>query len=109
MSQSIIVLGEEICGFHSIIPPDAEWAIYDYETGHYDGSGTAYAGNSKGRFWSTSLGHCSCYGPLEDDDRYTPRSWDEGDSSDMLMHLTGCSMRWREAFKSIGINLPEPV
>lgn len=46
--------------------PEAEYLVYYYESGSYDGSGTALA-KTDGKFYSYNLGHCSCYGPLESD------------------------------------------
>ena len=67
-------------------PSGAEWCVYWYETGSYDGSGTAYAGNSDGEYWMTTLGHCSCYGPCDDE-----KQWDKIDLSELKMHLIGDS------------------
>lgn len=45
--------------------PEAEWFIYNYSNGGYDGTGFALwkQGNKYGY---TYLGHCSCNGPVED-------------------------------------------
>ena len=43
-----------------------EWLIYWYEEGYYDGSGEAVALRKDGQLVIKNLGHCSCYGPMED-------------------------------------------
>ena len=43
-----------------------EWIIYHYEDHGYEGSGTLIARLSNGRYLHTNMGHCSCYGPLDD-------------------------------------------
>lgn len=44
---------------------EADIFIYSYENGGYDGSGMAVWRNNKGEWAYQYLGHCSCYGPLE--------------------------------------------
>lgn len=41
------------------------WIVYDYECGAYEGSGTAIAFFKDGTPKVGDLGHCSCFGPLE--------------------------------------------
>lgn len=43
---------------------EADIFIYSYERGSYDGSGMA-VWRHKGKWAYHYLGHCSCYGPLE--------------------------------------------
>lgn len=43
-----------------------EYLIYNYEVGYYDGSGAAVLKDNNGKFILIDLGHCSCYGPLEE-------------------------------------------
>lgn len=43
----------------------AEWAVYDYEIGHYDGSGFMIWRKNK-KYYYHDMGHCSCYGPTEE-------------------------------------------
>lgn len=43
-----------------------EYLIYNYELGDYDGSGAAVLKDKNGKFMLIDLGHCSCYGPLEE-------------------------------------------
>lgn len=43
-----------------------EYFIYSYEVGCYDGSGVAVLKDNNGKFILLDLGHCSCYGPLEE-------------------------------------------
>lgn len=49
----------------SSLPEGTETVLYWYESGSYEGSGTAYARTAGGRFYTLYLGHCSCYGPGE--------------------------------------------
>ena len=44
---------------------DADWFIYNYEHGGYEGSGFA-VWKKDGKYGYANLGHCSCNGPLED-------------------------------------------
>lgn len=39
--------------------------VYDYESGSYDGNGTALYKNQAGKWGVEYLGHCSCYGPFD--------------------------------------------
>jgi len=43
-----------------------DWAVYAYEIGSYDGSGIMFYKNTEGTFGVHSMGHCSCYGPVDD-------------------------------------------
>lgn len=43
-----------------------EYLIYNYEVGYYDGDGAAVLKDKNGKFILIDLGHCSCYGPLEE-------------------------------------------
>jgi len=79
--MQIIALSEEIEGWD--FPEGATWCVYDYASGSYEGSGTAYCGDGHNKFWSRNLGHCSCYGPIDQS------SWDMLGLSDLRMHLTG--------------------
>lgn len=45
---------------------DYEYFIYNYADFGYDGSGTAVLKDENGKFILIDLGHCSCYGPLEE-------------------------------------------
>jgi hypothetical protein len=47
--------------------PEVEIFVYNYQHGGYDGSGFALWKEGK-KFGYTYLGHCSCYGPLEEND-----------------------------------------
>lgn len=67
-----------------VFPDGAEWCVYWYEYGSYEGYGTAYAGNSNGEYWETNLGHCSCYGPCDQKSQ-----WNKLELSDLRMHLIG--------------------
>lgn len=39
-----------------------DWAVYDYESGFYDGQGEVIT-KIGDKYYQKSLGHCSCYGP----------------------------------------------
>lgn len=41
-------------------------AVYWYQAGSYDGTGYLLAQFADGGYGLTYLGHCSCYGPLDD-------------------------------------------
>lgn len=41
------------------------WFVYFYETAPYEGSGFGMALDKNGALWYKGMGHCSCYGPLE--------------------------------------------
>ncbi len=43
-----------------------EYLIYNYESGDYEGDGAAVLKDKNGKFILIDLGHCSCYGPLEE-------------------------------------------
>ena len=45
-----------------------EYLIYNYEVGDYEGDGAAVLKDNTGKFIPIDLGHCSCYGPLEERD-----------------------------------------
>lgn len=42
------------------------WVVYSYESDYYEGYGEAVAYDKNGNIHIFGLGHCSCYGPLED-------------------------------------------
>ena len=52
-------------------PEDTVFVVIDYQSGSYDGSGHAYAITSDKKCYVKSLGHCSCYGPGDNNS-----SWD---------------------------------
>ena len=43
-----------------------EYLIYNYHHEEYEGKGTAVLKDKNGKFILIGLGHCSCYGPLEE-------------------------------------------
>ena len=43
-----------------------EYLIYNYEVGDYEGDGAAVLKDNTGKFILINLGHCSCFGPLEE-------------------------------------------
>lgn len=43
-----------------------EYLIYNYEIGYWEGDGAAVLKDNNGKFILIDLGHCSCYGPLEE-------------------------------------------
>lgn len=81
--MKIFALNDD-AGLDGVLPDGAEWCVYWYESGSYEGSGSAYAGNSNGEYWETYLGHCSCNGPCDDKSQ-----WNKLDLSDLKMHLIG--------------------
>jgi hypothetical protein len=44
----------------------AKKVVYWYQSGSYDGSGTAVIVDEDNNYHEIDLGHCSCYGPLDD-------------------------------------------
>lgn len=44
---------------------DYQWFVFWYEDGGYDGSGIAAGLTKEGKIEYGNLGHCSCYGPME--------------------------------------------
>jgi hypothetical protein len=63
---------DELTWAHNLPEGEVEWLIYWYESGSYEGSGSAYAKTADGRYWEMGLGHCSCYGPNSCDEK----SWE---------------------------------
>lgn len=45
---------------------DYEYFIYNYADFGYDGDGAAVLKDENGKFILMNLGHCSCYGPIEE-------------------------------------------
>lgn len=45
---------------------DAEYFVYNYKVGDWEGTGWAVWKMPDGKFGYTSLSHCSCNGPVED-------------------------------------------
>ena len=43
-----------------------EYLIYNYHYECYEGEGAAVLKDNNGKFILIDLGHCSCYGPLEE-------------------------------------------
>lgn len=50
--------------FEFYLDQSYEWFVYSYCSSYYDGSGVA-VGYKEGDLYIYDLGHCSCYGPLE--------------------------------------------
>ena len=48
------------------LPDDYEWMIYYYEYESYDGHGTCVVKINDEQYMVLNLGHCSCFGPLDD-------------------------------------------
>lgn len=46
------------------IPLNAKWIVYYYESGSYEGEGELVYKVGRSLF-RTNLGHCSCYGPMD--------------------------------------------
>lgn len=62
--------------------PEAEYrgVAYFYEAGDYDGSGFIAGIRNDGEILGFNMGHCSCYGPLDDGwngDKRKPEKVDE--------------------------------
>ena len=49
----------------------ADWLVYYYEAGDYEGSGFA-VWKVKDKFYYHDMGHCSCYGPTEEMENTMP-------------------------------------
>ncbi len=49
----------------------AEWLVYYYEYGNYDGSGFAVWKVGK-KLYYHDMGHCSCYGPTDEMENRMP-------------------------------------
>jgi len=103
MSDKKIIATNEIdTPDDSRFPEGAEWCVYDYEYGSYDGSGLAFFGGG-GRFWEKSLGHCSCYGPWDNDPSEITRK-------ELLeMHLIGDDDLIKRLRKAIYPLIREPL
>lgn len=43
-----------------------EYLIYNYHHKNYEGEGAAVLKDKNGKFTLIGLGHCSCFGPLEE-------------------------------------------
>lgn len=55
------ISNEELAG----VAHDAEWVVYAYQQGAWEGSGWAVWKSLAGEFFIKNLSHCSCYGPCE--------------------------------------------
>ena len=49
------------------LPEDSKWIAYAYSQSEYEGHGYAIVAHDDGRYSLYDLGHCSCYGPLEEE------------------------------------------
>ena len=97
-----LVLGEEL-GIPMM--DDTKWIAYYYQYGSYEGNGEAYC-EAGGKFYEASLGHCSCYGPFDENEG---TSWQETDRATIVMSCWGDGLRkqFREfIFPRIGETLP---
>lgn len=47
------------------LPKNTEWAVYSYRASDYGGDGIIVT-KVDSKFYMCGLGHCSCYGPMED-------------------------------------------
>jgi len=54
-----------------------EYLIYNYRAGFWEGDGVAVLKDNNGKFILMDLGHCSCFGPLEERDPKCIYSLDE--------------------------------
>lgn len=57
-------------GYDKLPDDNIEWVVYFYESDYYDGNGVA-VWKVGDRFGMQNLGHCSCYGPVEDANKAT--------------------------------------
>lgn len=48
------------------IPDNVRWFAYAYSSGDYEGSGYGCAAFDDGTYRIVNMGHCSCYGPLDE-------------------------------------------
>jgi hypothetical protein len=49
--------------------PNTRWVVVWYEShSEYEGSGTIVAKVGRGEYYWADLGHCSCFGPLDEPD-----------------------------------------
>jgi len=85
--MNIINTGPDTLDFTGQAVPGCSTIVYYYENHGYDGSGSAVAliDNPFGNFvaYRISLGHCSCYGPLDE------VKWDPMTLADVHMYLGG--------------------
>ncbi len=66
--MKIIALNEEISQYEiDHLPKAIDVFIYSYAYGCYEGSGNALF-RMQGLWYLHSMGHCSCYGPMENID-----------------------------------------
>lgn len=49
----------------SYLPQDTVWVVYHYTIGDYCGDGQAVVLTKNKELYIATLGHCSCYGPIE--------------------------------------------
>lgn len=54
--------------YNKEVPPNAKWIVSWYKVDGYDGSGAAVMKVGRGTYYYTSISHCSCFGPLDEDD-----------------------------------------
>jgi len=53
----------------SEVLPNTKWVVVWYEShSEYEGDGVAIAKVGRGEYYWANLGHCSCYGPLDEPD-----------------------------------------
>lgn len=76
MSHTLVVcLGEKLDNILDQCDDTDRWIAYDYENYGYEGGGEAIRCDKEGKLWHMSLGHCSCYGPLEHSWHSIGRDW----------------------------------
>src|SRR6476646_1592575 len=65
--QIFNVGSEELASYEieSIDQSKYEWFVYWYYSEPYEGGGEAVALRKDGKLQAGSLGHCSCYGPID--------------------------------------------
>jgi len=62
-SEPVLTIEEIESSMPQFINPKS--IIWDYECGGYEGWGDMIIEDTAGRWYYYSLGHCSCYGPLD--------------------------------------------
>jgi hypothetical protein len=63
--MKVFQVGPDELGFSIKDEQEFDWVVYYYEQGDYDGNGEAVA-LKNGVLYVQNLGHCSCYGPMDD-------------------------------------------
>lgn len=84
MSTKIYSVGPDEEIIDQSFQDGVKWIVYWYESGSYDGSGSAYCKFETGEYGFLGLGHCSCYGPFDVSEGH---SWDKIDLGELRNYL----------------------